>query len=264
MARQGKKKEALARIFEYVRANTPAKQPLVFHNDLVKQLTGTDFGNQFDVTKIDNSQKLPDVLKEHDYFLVHLGGGRHQFIKGITNGFHPFEPIPSECIQRWRYRKSLLNELDTSEASMLSLVFNQRLLHDFLFGDVAADPKIYLARRTKFGFAYRIGATHVITENVQMEIDTVTEHLGMITIFEGKNGDPKDFAVYQLYHPFRYYCRLVDRYQLEVQEVNCAYVLRQVHAGMTTIKFYLYAFTDVNRPTSLVLRKNAEYTLDIG
>jgi hypothetical protein len=264
MAKEGKKKEALARIFEHVQAKTKAGQPLVFHNDLVKQLTGTDFGNQFDVTKIDNSEKLPDVLREHDYFLVHLGGGRHQFVKGIANGFHAFEPIPPERVHQWCYCKSLLNELDTSEASMLSLVFNQRILHHFLFDDVAVSPKIYLARRTKFGFTYHVGTTEITTESVQMEIDMVTEHRGVITVFEGKNGDPKDFAVYQLYHPFRYYCHLVDRHGLDVKEINCAYVLRQVQADVTTIKFYLYAFTSVNRPTSIVLRKNAQYTLETG
>ena len=83
----------------------------VFDNDLVKILCKKhEFGNPFDVTKLDDTSKFPDILIENDYFLVHLGRGKHQFIKGIMYGFHEFEKI--EYIVDWEYRKSLLNELD--------------------------------------------------------------------------------------------------------------------------------------------------------
>lgn len=59
---------------------------LSFDNDLVKAISGTTFKNQFDVTKLDNSSKLPPLLKEMDYYVIHLGGGKHQFVKGIKNG----------------------------------------------------------------------------------------------------------------------------------------------------------------------------------
>ncbi len=112
----------------------------VFDNRLVKSLCKKHgFGNPFDVTKLDNTGKFPEILLAHDYFLVHLGEGRHQFVKGITFGFHEFEKI--EQVVDWEYRKSLLNEFDTSESNILSVGFNQRIIHDFLYEDIVAKPK---------------------------------------------------------------------------------------------------------------------------
>ncbi len=156
------------------------------------------FGNPFDVTKLDNTSKFPSILIENDYFLLHLGQGKHQFVKGIKNGFHHFEIITD--IIDWQYRSSILNEFDTSESNILSVGFNQRIIHDFLYEDIVANPKIYNARRTKSKLDY-----YVKDELIQMEIDLTMEFNGRVTLFEGKNDFPKDFAVYQLFHPFLYY-----------------------------------------------------------
>lgn len=80
---------------------------LIFDNSLVKAICKqVGFGNPFDVTKIDCSLDLPDVMIKNDYALIHLGEGRHQFIKGIVNVFHKFEDIPNEMIIEWKYRKA--------------------------------------------------------------------------------------------------------------------------------------------------------------
>ncbi|MCW3134124.1 MAG: hypothetical protein N2V78_07355 [Methanophagales archaeon] len=42
-----------------------------------------------------------------------------------------------------------LNEFDTSESNILSVASNQRIIHDFLYEDIVASPKVYSARRTK-------------------------------------------------------------------------------------------------------------------
>ena len=47
-----------------------------------------------------------------------------------------------------------------------------------------------------------------------MEIDMVLEKDGEITILEGKNGFPRDFAVYQLFHPHLYYRELESKHKL--------------------------------------------------
>jgi len=86
----GKKKNLLVALFEYCLKTGN----MVFDNALVREMAAQhDFGNPFDATKIDNSAELPEPLRAADYFLIHLGKGRHRFVKGIQHGYHAFEPI---------------------------------------------------------------------------------------------------------------------------------------------------------------------------
>ena len=79
------------------------KNNLEFHNNLVKDVCKkVGFGNPFDVTKIDNISKLPDILIKNDYAIIHVGSGRHKFIKGIDKVFHRFELV-QETIE-WDYK----------------------------------------------------------------------------------------------------------------------------------------------------------------
>ncbi len=142
----GKKQEVITEIF-----NACKKQGnYEFDNDIVRTIAKkSGFGNPFDVTKLDNTDKFPDILKENDYFIIYIGGGKHKFIKGIKNGFHKFEVIDKKNVFEWKYRQSILNEYDTSESNILSVGFNQRIIHDFLYDDIVANPKMYGSRRTK-------------------------------------------------------------------------------------------------------------------
>ena len=61
----------------------------IFNNNLVKEISKKiGFGNPFDVTKIDIEEKLPKLLLDSDYCIIHLGNGQHQFIKGIDTIYH--------------------------------------------------------------------------------------------------------------------------------------------------------------------------------
>lgn len=95
---------------------------------------------------------------------MHLGGGKHKFVKGINNGFHVFEEIDASKIFDWKYRKSILNEFDTSESNILSVASNQRIIHDFLYEDIVASPKVYNARRTKMDISYHIRGKNIIAK----------------------------------------------------------------------------------------------------
>lgn len=89
-----------------------------FHNDLVKELSKKhNFGNPFDATKLDSSDKLPLLFREQDICLLHLGGGYHQLIQGISKLYHPFEPLQDSI--KWQYKRSLLNEYNDSESNIL-------------------------------------------------------------------------------------------------------------------------------------------------
>ena len=133
------------------------KKDFIFDNTLVKQVCKKyGFGNPFDVTKLDNTSKFPKILLREDYFILHLGRGRHKFVKGISNGYHSFEEIGGDNIFDWKYQKSILNEFDTSESNILSVASNQRIIHDFLYEDIVANPKLYNARRTKTNLSYYV------------------------------------------------------------------------------------------------------------
>lgn len=259
-ARIGRKQEALGRLFAEVQRQC-GNGPLIFDNQLTKQITGGTFGNQYDVTKIDTSIKLPAELTQADYFVIHLGSGRHQFVQGIQAGFHALEPIPSQDTIDWKYRQSVLNETDTSEASILALVNNQRILHDFLYEDIVASPKTYLPRRTKASFSYYIHNQHVEVKNLQIEMDLTLEYLGEVSICEGKNGRPADFAVYQLYHPFRYFSNLQVGKGMAIRTVSGVLVNRYREDGHTLVELRKYRFKEAQRLDSIDLEKAARYRL---
>jgi len=254
----GTKQEVITALFKRCKRH----KDFVFDNVVVKQVCKEyGFGNPFDATKLDDTSKFPQILLDEDYFILHLGGGRHKFVKGINNGFHSFEEVNEDNIFDWKYRKSILNEFDTSESNILSVAGNQRIIHDFLYEDIVASPKVYNARRTKTNLSYRVGEEKILAQNLQMEIDLTMELQGVITIFEGKNGFPENFAVYQLFHPFKYYSILKAEKELDVEQISCCYVLRKREKGSSVLRLYNYIFEDENNMTSIKLLKNAQYNL---
>ena len=233
-----------------------SRQDFVFNNDEVKTACArVGFGNPFDATKIDSSAGLPDALIEDDAFVVHLGRGVHRFVFGIENGYHRFEPIPDSDRISWTYRPSILNNINTSESNTLSIGYNQLIMHDFLYEDRTAAPKIYISNRTQMPLHYFVGDDEVNAVRVQIEIDLTLEHLGRVSVFEAKNGNPNDFNVSQLFNPFRYYLQTVD--ELDESSIDCCYLLR----ARNRLRLYLYRFTNPQSPGSITLMRNAEYTL---
>lgn len=254
----GAKQDVIGALFSECQAGNN----FVFHNNNVKDISRKmGFGNPFDVTKIDKSSLLPIELMTNDYFIVHLGSGYHKFVKGINQGFHVFETIREFEKRDWQYRQSLLNEFDTSESNILSVASNQLIIHDFLYEDIIARPMVYNARRTKASFEYKIGDQLIVTRNLQIEVDLTLEHQGFVTVFEGKNGFPEDFAVYQLFHPYKYYRILEQEHNLEIRQISFCYVLRLRERGKSIIRLYNYTFEDEDNLGSIRLLKKAEYRL---
>ncbi len=250
------------RVLEEILSICQEKGNYVFDNQLVKAVAKKHgFDNPFDATKLDDTSKFPEVMIEQDFFILHLGEGKHQFIKGIKDGFHHFENISEENKVQWKYRKSLLNEFDTSESNILSVGFNQRIIHDFLYEDIVSNPKVYNARRTKSSLRYNINRKEIITTNLQMEIDLTMELDGVVTVFEGKNNFPDNFAIYQLFHPYLYYKKLQADNQIPIKEITCCYLLRKRNNKNSIIRVYNYNFTVDNEMTSINLLKAKEYNL---
>ena len=258
MSRKSKKQLVIEAIYELCME----RGSFIFSNNDVKEISKEKaFGNPFDATKIDTSTKLPEVLLKKDLFIIHLGEGKHKFVKGINVGFHIFEEFEPSEEELWKYRPSILNEFDTSESNILSIVFNQRVVHDFLYEDIVANPKMYGSRRTKASFSFKVGSETISVKNLQMEIDLTTEYHGEVTIFEAKNGNPKDFAVYQLYFPFRYYYELKQREKLPIKNINCCYILRTKQKQGSEVKMFLYTFNNPYDMGSIELIKKRKYKL---
>lgn len=220
-----------------------------------------DFGNPFDATKVDAREILPQSIASKGYCIAHIGKGRHAFIPEIQHWFHDFEPIASTETIQWRYRKSLLNDLDRGEASTLSLVLNQRILHDFIYEDVVASPKVYIPGRTRATLTYFVGQTKLRAESQQMEMDLVLEYQGTVTVLEAKSKFLNNFAVYQIFHPVKYYLQRAQEKQIPIAHVNACYVLKETRRGQTQVRMYLYEFGDADRLDSIRLVRKAEYHL---
>lgn len=69
IARVNKKSQVIEEIFKICKK----KNNFEFHNDLVKDVCKkVGFGNPFDVTKLDNKTKLPKILVDNDYAIIHI------------------------------------------------------------------------------------------------------------------------------------------------------------------------------------------------
>ncbi len=256
----GKKQDVLGRLFRICQA----RGDLVFDNDLVKEVCQEiGFKNPFDATKVDRTDLYPDVMQQGGgYFVIHLGEGRHQFVPNQALAYHQFEVIEPHESVAWRYRQSLLNEYDTSESNIISVGLNQRILHDFLYDDIVANPKWYGSRRTKFTGRYTIASQGIHVRKLQMEIDAVLELDNVVTIVEGKNGFPEDFAVYQLFHPYLYFEDIRQRGKLLIEGIQCCYLQRLRDATGSTLRLYLYRFHD-SELSSIELIRKREYVLEV-
>lgn len=265
------KKQVLTKLFSVCEE----RNNFVFDNDLVKQVISElegekKFKNPFDVTKVDRRDLLPKLMLEKNFAVIHLGNGAHRFIEGIENVSHDFEPIQEEI--EWKYRKSILNEYNTSESNILSVANNQRILHNFTFGqdrefedvDITKRPKTYFPHRTKASLKYNFGeAIEIELDRMQIEIDLTIEFEGTIAVFEAKNGRPDNFSVYQLYHPFLYYHEAKKKAEMAdgIKDIVCVYVVKQKQKDVTKLSLWEYTFENPMDITTIKFLKSACYNL---
>jgi len=250
-----KKEQLLEAIFNHCLAEGG---DMSFDNDLVKRLSlDFDFKNHNDTVKLDETNDLLPVMKQNDYGLVHLGKGRHRFVRGISSLYHEFEPIEMKEIP-WDYNPGVLNGINDSESNALSMIFNQRIVQHFLYQDNATNPKIYNAHRTHANLRYSVAKTEIVATKVQMEIDFTCEYQGRVTVFEAKTGAPKDFAVNQIFSPYLNYLNMKENENLPIKSIDCCYVLKC--KGDDLVKMYLYGF-EGREITSLKLKKARAYRL---
>ena len=250
--RMGKKQTVITKLY----AACKARGDMTFDNDEVKRISNAvGFANPFDATKWDNSAALPAALKADDVFVVHLGQGRHRFVSGIDIGYHAFEPIPEQRRYQWYYRRSMLNSINTSESNVPLAVYNERILHDYLYADITVSPSVHFASRARIPLRYRIVTDEIAAQGIPVGVDFTTELGGKVTVFEARHGEPADFNVLRLFSAFHFYLGVAK--DISASSVLCCYVLRKEDR----LRLYLYGFDDPRDPGSMQLEHNAEYTL---
>jgi hypothetical protein len=240
----------------------------VFDNSFVKNILklSNSNTNPYDMTKIDSLNKLPDELVKQNVSIIHHGDGVHEFIFNANQYiYHDFAKIDN--VINWQYRPSILNNFSSSENAILSLCFNQKIIHDFLYNDPHnANPKMYNAERKRgISFDYEVNGVKKQMKSLQIEIDLTTEKDGFVTVFEGKNikdNKIENFNVFQIYNPFRYYYDLKIANKLDIKEINCCYLVQDKNALSTKINIYLYTFTNYKDISSVKLLKSASYVLN--
>lgn len=253
------KKKVLEALFLFCQE----RNDMTFTNDEVKYIAAKlHFGNPFDVTKVDSRQGLPESIRAKGYCIAHIGKGKHRFIPELKYWYHDFEDIQPNELFVWRYKKSLINSIDRGEASTLSLLLNQRTLYDFIYEDITVSPKIYIPGRTKADLKYWVGRTFIEAKSQQIEMDLVLEYQGVVTIVEAKNQIMPNFAVYQLFHPVKYYLDKARHLGIDISRIQGCYVMKGKGEPETImLRMYLYGFSDENRLDSITLIRKAEYKL---
>ena len=100
-------------------------------------------------------------------------------------------------------------------------------------------------------------------KNIQIEVDLTIEFQGTIGVFEGKNGKPDTFSIYQIYHPFLYYFNANKKTELKgkIKEIYCVYVVREKSKTHDTIKLWAYTFSNPLDITTIKFIKSAAYKM---
>ena len=161
---ESKKRESIDRLFIQKHTENPKSKVIKFSNIELKKVTqDVGFMNQFDATKFDSSDKLPNTLKKHGYFIVHLGKGNHAFVKG--DGYHKFERIQTH--KSMNVEKGIIDKIGDSEAGAVSFIYNEGIIQDFL-GEI--NIKIHNARRSKVSFDFKIGNETLHADKQQIEM----------------------------------------------------------------------------------------------
>ncbi|MFH1828723.1 MAG: hypothetical protein ABH824_05695 [Nanoarchaeota archaeon] len=249
-----KKRDAINEIFKELYEKSPQKKVLEFNNETVKEVTGKKFRNQFDATKFETSEKRPELLKKHGFFIIHLGKGNHAFVKG--EGYHKFEQIKD--VIKWKAPMSVIDAISDSEAQSISTAFNDKIIHDFLFGDTNKEILVHTARRSRVSYRVKINGETLETDKLQIELDGIFETKDTIATVEAKNQDHGEFEIRQLFSVMKYF---EIKKCLIPKKIRHLFLIRIKKRGESYFKIYEYEFMDTENPNSIKLVKCKKYDL---
>ena len=192
------------------------------------------------------------------YCVLHLGRGRHAFVRALDKMYHALQ-APSET-KDWKYTPSPLNGIETSEAWQFSFVFNHRLAHDFLWDMQSKNPFLYTQKRTKMTIDFRIGSLELRARGLMVEIDGTICLPTELALFEFKNGIRSDFNVVQLFFPNAYMRYLQTHGRLDKRlNIRLVYAVRALRRR--AIDFHEFAFSNHLDMGTIKLVKSRRYNL---
>ena len=249
----GEKRKILDEIFQTLKKENPGSNVLKFHNNLVKKISGDRFRNQFDVTKCDTPKLLSRSLADAGFFIVHLGGGYHAFVKG--EGYHNFEEIKET--RNVKIDPSVIDKISKSEAQSASTAFNDHIIHDFLFGKEDVDLKIHTARRARVSYDFKVNGESLEAKALQIEFDGIYESSDEETIatIEVKNKDNDCFEIRQLFSAMKYCKQKIP----SNFKVRLLFLVRMRSSKKDTFNLYEYRFKDEEELTSIEFVRAVSY-----
>lgn len=255
-----KKRNSIDILFNKLLQKNPKAKVIEFTNKELKLVTqDTKFMNQFDATKFDCSEILPETLKNNGFFIVHLGKGNHAFVKG--EGYHKFEKITK--IKNITVKKGIIDEIGNSEAAAVSFIYNEGIIQDFLG---IKDLKVHTARRSKVSFSFKVNGSKLHADNQQIEIDGIFETKnGMIVTVEAKNVEHLDFEIRQLFSIKKYFDMLMERESVHKNtNIRFLFLLRLRNKKKNLCRLYEYRFTDNEDINSIKFVQGTEYRINTG
>ncbi len=253
-----KKRNSINILFDKLCKKNPKTKVIVFTNKELKTVTqDTQFMNQFDATKFDSSDLLPERLKENGFFIVHLGKGKHAFVKG--EGYHKFEKITR--IKNIFSSKSVIDIIGSSEAGAVSFIYNEGVVHDFLG---VKDLKVHTARRSKVSFSFKVNGSKLYADKQQIEIDGIFETKeGMIITVEAKNVEHEDFEIRQLFSIKKYFDMLTEKGIIPKNtNLRLLFLVRLRDKEQNLCRLYEYKFTDSEDINSIKFIQAAQYNIN--
>ena len=263
MTETSNKRKVIDIIFKELREKYPNSKVLKFHNEKVKEVSsreGIKFRNQFDATKFDTKKLLPESLREAEFFIVHLGGGHHAFVKG--EGYHKFEKI--KTIKEWKAGKSVIDPISESESQSASTAFNDKIIHDFLFDDKNKALELHTARRARVSYEFVINGIPLKADKLQIEIDGIYESQEneIIATIEVKNQEHEDFEIRQLFSTMKYFEKMMGwKIKNEKYKFRYLFMKRIRKNNKDRFRIYEYDFPDKMNPNSIRFLKAAQYDI---
>ncbi len=254
------KREVIHTIFSKLKVDNPGKNVYFFNNEKVKELSGSEFMNQFDATKFDSSHLLPESLRNEEFFIVHLGKGNHAFVKG--KGYHDFEEVTD--IKKWKITESVIDNISDSEAQSASTAYNEGIIQDFIFEDRNKKLKIHTARRSKTSYKFIVNNEELFTDGLQIELDGIFESENTIATVEVKNVEHDDFEIRQLFNHLKYFEKLKQEKKIPNNYIiKTIFIVRIKKGANNFFRLYEYKFNDNQRLNSIELVKSRQYNIII-
>jgi len=255
---ESKKRNSINILFNKLYEKSQKAKVIEFTNTELKIVTqDTKFMNQFDATKFDSSDLLPESLKQNGYFIVHLGKGKHAFVKG--EGYHKFEKITK--IKNIDVTKSVIDDAGNSEAGAVSFIYNEGIIQDFLG---IKDIKVHTARRSKVSFSFEVNGSNLHADKQQIEIDGIFETKdGMIVTIEAKNVEHADFEIRQLFSIKKYFDMLMEKGDIpKGTNLRLLFSVRLRNEKQNLCRLYEYKFTDNEDINSIKFVQAIQYSIN--